>query len=336
MVRPTDPATTATSPLVADRRRSRCRPASRATCASSSGGCSTTQRQRTVLRRRHRRGRRHRRRRRPVDAVGSAVGQRADRSTPARAPNAGSARRFGGDSLGWVASRVDLSRVRRRRPSRRSSRCAPTTVVGYVGWCLDDISVYTCDGGTCPARAPSARPCQPLDRRARASAGRRRHRAKVTGGLDQAAVRGEAEHQPRQRTGYQTWTGDHGLTAAAASCQRLKQGKTTASRSSPLGSATSAARRHVTVHGTETTLKVTRPREDRAHGRLLEAGQGPQGQGAQGARPEERQVGQGRQGDHGQGRQVHAAAKHDQADVPGACSAARVSLMGSQSPKRHL
>jgi Zn-dependent metalloprotease len=55
---------------------------------------------------------------------------------------------FGSDSFGWVASRVDLSAF-------GGSPVRPTftsrTQVGALGWWLDDIVIYTCDGGTVTA-----------------------------------------------------------------------------------------------------------------------------------------------------------------------------------------
>lgn len=58
-------------------------------------------------------------------------------------PNAG-LRAFAGDSLGWVGSRLDLSSfggtsVRPQFTMRSDS------AVGFIGWFLDDIAVYTCD-----------------------------------------------------------------------------------------------------------------------------------------------------------------------------------------------
>ena len=51
---------------------------------------------------------------------------------------------FGGDSLGWVASRLDLS-------SWAGQSVTPSfylfsdSSVGFIGWFIDDVEVYTCD-----------------------------------------------------------------------------------------------------------------------------------------------------------------------------------------------
>ena len=51
---------------------------------------------------------------------------------------------FGGDSRGYLASRLDLSRSPGTR-SRRSSRMSTDATSSALGWFVDDIQVYTCD-----------------------------------------------------------------------------------------------------------------------------------------------------------------------------------------------
>ncbi len=100
----------------------------------------------------------------PVDASGQAwVNGPVD---TLQAPNTGR-KAFGRDSLGWVASRLDLS-AWAGAPVRPQFTMRTDVVIGYVGWWLDDIAIYTCDGGTIvtppatptptPTPTPSLRP----------------------------------------------------------------------------------------------------------------------------------------------------------------------------------
>ncbi|HEX2177513.1 MAG TPA: M4 family metallopeptidase [Nocardioidaceae bacterium] len=58
-------------------------------------------------------------------------------------PGPGGFRGFGGDSHGYQSSRVDLSRFAGRTLRLRWTMRADASV-GYLGWWLDDIDVYTC------------------------------------------------------------------------------------------------------------------------------------------------------------------------------------------------
>lgn len=68
---------------------------------------------------------------------------------------AGGSLSFGGDSLGYVASRLDLTPY-------AGQAVTPSFVlytdasIGFVGWFLDDVTVYTCDpGGLATTKLPS-------------------------------------------------------------------------------------------------------------------------------------------------------------------------------------
>ncbi|HET7432467.1 MAG TPA: M4 family metallopeptidase [Nocardioides sp.] len=67
---------------------------------------------------------------------------------------AGGRRGFGKDSFGWTASRLDLTpyagHALRPRFSMNSDE-----VIGYPGWYLDDVRVYTCGGDLEPTAAPA-------------------------------------------------------------------------------------------------------------------------------------------------------------------------------------
>ena len=81
----------------------------------------------------------------PVDAVGVSRGS-TGRSTPCRQPQRRSRRpsaatASGGSPAGSTCPRSPA------RPCARSSRCVPTWSSATSGWWLDDISIYTCDGG---------------------------------------------------------------------------------------------------------------------------------------------------------------------------------------------
>lgn len=67
---------------------------------------------------------------------------------------------FAGDSFGWTTSQVDLSSLAGRtvRPSFTTRGDGENA---FIGWFLDDISVYTCDGGsvvTTPTPTPTPTP----------------------------------------------------------------------------------------------------------------------------------------------------------------------------------
>jgi len=68
---------------------------------------------------------------------------------------------FAADSFGWVASRVDLSGF---NGSPVRPQFTMRSQVGGLGWWLDDIAIYTCDGGTItapPLPPPPTTPATP-------------------------------------------------------------------------------------------------------------------------------------------------------------------------------
>ena len=64
---------------------------------------------------------------------------------------------FAGDSFGWTTSQVDLSTLAGRtvRPSFTTRADGQNA---FIGWFLDDISVYTCDGGSVVTTPPTPTP----------------------------------------------------------------------------------------------------------------------------------------------------------------------------------
>lgn len=84
-----------------------------------------------------------------VDNVGNAAGFEATESRPwVNGPTrqlVGSSRKaFAGDSLGWVSSRLNLSAYAGKKIKPRFT-VRTDSAIGYYGWFLDDIRVYTCD-----------------------------------------------------------------------------------------------------------------------------------------------------------------------------------------------
>jgi hypothetical protein len=61
---------------------------------------------------------------------------------------------FGGDSLGWVASRVDLSSYAGRTIAPQFSLNTDSSVE-YIGWWLDDVTVYTCSPAVTNTTSPT-------------------------------------------------------------------------------------------------------------------------------------------------------------------------------------
>ncbi len=70
-------------------------------------------------------------------------------------PHAGK-KAFGGDSFGWVRSRLDLSSLAGRSVKPQFTQRSDGQYAVY-GWYLDDIEVYTCEPGTLVAPAPTIR-----------------------------------------------------------------------------------------------------------------------------------------------------------------------------------
>ena len=57
---------------------------------------------------------------------------------------AGGSEAFGGDSLGFLASRVDLSSYAGQAVTPGFTLYTDSSI-GFIGWFVDDITVYTCD-----------------------------------------------------------------------------------------------------------------------------------------------------------------------------------------------
>ena len=138
---------------------SRCRPARRRTCSSStwrlleysSRAASTTAGTVEIN------GARRRRRCRGSTARRETINQAA-----ATRPQAG--RRFGGDSRGYVASRVDLSSFAGQSVTPQFTFNTDSSA-SVLGWYVDDIEVYTCDAA---AHRRSTRRSSRARRRSRA------------------------------------------------------------------------------------------------------------------------------------------------------------------------
>ncbi|HET6166829.1 MAG TPA: M4 family metallopeptidase [Marmoricola sp.] len=62
---------------------------------------------------------------------------------------------FSGDSHGWSVSRLDLS-ARAGHTVRPQFTMRTDDQYGFLGWYVDDVTVYTCDGPSGPPSAPSA------------------------------------------------------------------------------------------------------------------------------------------------------------------------------------
>lgn len=67
---------------------------------------------------------------------------------------AGGTEAFGGDSRGWVASRVDLSSYAGQSVSPGFTMYTDNSV-SYPGWYVDDVTVYTCDPGIANTKRPT-------------------------------------------------------------------------------------------------------------------------------------------------------------------------------------
>ena len=322
-----DPSTTTTSPLdalVADQ------PARRATelpVVPAVAGARL--RGRDELRRWHRGGRQRRRPRRSGRRLGSVVGQRAG-LTPCTAPNTGR-KAFGRDSLGWVASRLDLS-AWAGAPVRPQFTMRTDVVVGYVGWWLDDIAIYTCDGGTIvtPPVTPTPTP-----------------HAHLHAQPDAHPDPDLPEAVRPQRAQGPGWPGPGRRVLAAADHQRrpgdrlpghVRGHDDRCRRRRPQGRLQGAPEREdVHLRGGRLRHRRVRDacgdrhrqrdgghaprcegrREDPAHRSPEDGADRRRRPGGQGARQAGQQVGQGRQGDDGHRREVLAAPEgHHEAQVP--------------------
>lgn len=158
---------------------------------------------------------------------------------------------FGGDSRGYLASRVDVSSYAGKTVKPQFTMNTDSSVT-YIGWYVDDIALYTCDPTVAPPPPPPPPAAQPSAPTA----------AKAVGGLGKAVVSWKAPTtNPSSVTGYRVTTSGKTVTVPATALKTtvkgLKQGKTYAFSVVALGSggfvspATSA-----TVKGTKVKLKV--------------------------------------------------------------------------------
>jgi hypothetical protein len=211
-----------------------------------------------------------------VDDVGDALGQ-IDTAAMTwvngptqtlQAPNSGR-RAFGGDSLGWIASRLDLSAFAGRSLKTRFTM-RTDSIVTFLGWWLDDIRIYTCDGvpatpgspGGTPGPTPPPPP-PPVPATSAATA------VKVKGGLGKAVVSWQPPAtNPNAVASYRVATGDTATTVPAterrAVLKALAKGKTYVFTVTPATNSGFAPATSVTAKGTKATLKV-----DKAAGKTV-------------------------------------------------------------------
>ena len=107
---------------------------------------------------------------RPVERLPWVNGPRDVISNLADNPAAGR-RSFGGDSRGYLASRLSLERYAGHAVSPQFTMNTDGT--GFeTGWYLDDVRVYTCGRGPVPRTTPSIQGSPTVGTRLTASAGR--------------------------------------------------------------------------------------------------------------------------------------------------------------------
>lgn len=155
---------------------------------------------------------------------------------------------FGGDSRGFVASRVNLSSLAGHQVRPRFTMNTNASIA-YIGWFVDDIRVYTCDGGV-----PSA----PT-------------RLAATGRVGSATLRWQAPStNPAAVTGYRVVIGghthDYGKVSSIVATGLVGGTSYTATVRALAGSVV-GPRASVTLRGTASTLKATK-----ARGRTVLAG----------------------------------------------------------------
>lgn len=96
--------------------------------------------------------------------VGTWVNGPADRLSSNYGNAWGGADAFGGDSDGWIASRQDLSEYAGQQVKPHFILSTDSSI-GYLGWYLDDIRVYTCDPAPSPTPTvtptPAPQPSRP-------------------------------------------------------------------------------------------------------------------------------------------------------------------------------
>jgi hypothetical protein len=180
-----------------------------------------------------------------------------------QSPNVGR-RAFAGDSFGWLASRTDLSAYAGRPVTPRfTMRTGPSGA--YLGWWLDDVRVYTCDGVAATPGAPGGTPePTPPPPPPVPSAPSAPTAVKAVGGLGKAVVSWQPPAtNPGSVTGYQVSMGDvnKAVTAAARSVtlSALQAGQNYTFRVIAIGSGNFISpAASASVRGTVTKLKVAK------------------------------------------------------------------------------
>ena len=170
---------------------------------------------------------------------------------------------------GWLASRADLSAYAGRSLKTRFTMRTDSEV-SYIGWWLDDIRIYTCDGVAATPGAPGGTPeptppppPPPVPETSAATA------VKVKGGLGKAVVTWQPPvTSPAAVASYRVATGDTATTVPAterrAVLKALANGKTHVFTVTPATNGGFAPATSVTAKGTKVTLKV-----DKAAGKTV-------------------------------------------------------------------
>ena len=178
---------------------------------------------------------------------------------------------FGGDSRGYVASRLDLSGFAGASVTPRFTMNTDSSVRG-LGWFVDDIEVYTCDQVVAPPPPP------PTPQPSSATG------VKAKGKVGKAVVTWAAPaSNPITVTGYRVSTAGKTLTVAPSAhkavVKGLEQGKNYVFSVVALGSGGFLApAADVTARGTTTTLKVEGAAGSTGlRGKLTAAGKGLKG-----------------------------------------------------------
>jgi hypothetical protein len=176
-----------------------------------------------------------------------------------QSPNPGR-RAFGGDSSGWLASSTDLSAYAGRSLTPRfTMRTGPSG--SGLGWWLDDVRVYTCDGvpatpgapGGTPEPVPPPPPPPPVAP-ATVTA------LKVRGKLGKAVVTWQPPAGSALVTSYRVATGDTATTVPGTSTKALVKalapGKSYTFSVTAIAGGLQGPAASVTAKATKATLKV--------------------------------------------------------------------------------
>lgn len=230
---------------------------------------------------------------------------------------------FGGDSFGWTASRLDLSAYAGKNVKLRFAALGDNTD-SYIGWWLDDITVYTCDVPTPPRPSSATAP-------------------KAKGALGKAVVSWQAPTtNPGSVTGYRVSTAGKSVTVGASArkavVKGLKQGKNYTFSIQALASGGFAATAvKATAKGTAVTLKVSVANgKTKLAGKLLQGSKGLKGKALKvltrknGRWVKLTSVTSGTGGSYSL--KVNSLSTRPYRVL----FAGALGLMGSQSPKRHL